>query len=132
MVPGGHVVVALSGEIDIVTAPAARNLLAEAASEAVTGIIVDLGGVTFLDAAGLGVLAGASGAVRHLPDGFRLVAVPARVLRLLRLTGLDRHLPAFPAPPRSRQSLLRLPEPRSTTASGGEVARAVAERGLPV
>jgi anti-sigma B factor antagonist len=101
MVPGGHVVVALSGEIDIVTAPAARDLLAEAASEAVTGITVDLSGVTFLDAAGLGVLAGASGAVQHLPGGFRLVAVPVRVLRLLRLTGLDRHLAAFPAPPGS-------------------------------
>lgn len=94
-------VVALTGEIDIVTAPVARDLLAEAASEAVTGITVDLGEVTFLDAAGLGVLAGAARAVGHLPDGFRLVAVPARVLRLLRVTGLDRHLATFPAPPRS-------------------------------
>jgi anti-sigma B factor antagonist len=101
MLPGGHVVVALSGEIDVVTAPETRDLLAEAAGEAVTGITVDLGGVTFLDAAGLGVLAGASEAVRHLPDGFRLVAVPARVLRLLRLTGLDCHLAAFAAPPRT-------------------------------
>jgi anti-sigma B factor antagonist len=102
MVPGGHVVVALTGEIDIVTAPVARDLLAEAASEAVTGITVDLGEVTFLDAAGLGVLAGASGNARHLPGGFRLVAVPARVLRLLMVTGLDRHLATFPAPPGSR------------------------------
>jgi hypothetical protein len=57
--------------------------------------------VTFLDAAGLGVLAGASGRARHLPGGLRLVAVPARVLRVLRLlalTGLDRHLAASPAP----------------------------------
>jgi len=99
MMPGGHVVVALSGEIDIVTAPVTRDLLAEAAGEAVTGITVDIGGVTFLDAAGLGVLVGASEEVRHLPDGFRLVAVPARVLRLLRLTGLDYHLAAFAAPP---------------------------------
>jgi anti-sigma B factor antagonist len=98
MVPGGHVVVALTGEIDVVTAPVARDLLAEAVSEAVTGITVDLGEVTFLDAAGLGVLAGASAAARHLPGGFRLVAVPARVLRLLRVTGLDRHLAVFPAP----------------------------------
>lgn len=51
--PGGHVVVALSGEIAVVTAPAARD-----------------------------VLAGASRAARHLPGGLRLVAVPARVLRL--------------------------------------------------
>jgi anti-anti-sigma regulatory factor len=81
--PGGHVAVALSGEIDIVAAPAVRKLLAEAVGQA---------------AAGLGALAGASGRARHLPGGFRLVAVPARVLRLLALTGLDRHLAASPAP----------------------------------
>ncbi len=51
---------ALSGEIDIVTAPAVRDALAGAVRQAVTGIIVDLGEVTFLDAAGLGVLAGAA------------------------------------------------------------------------
>jgi anti-anti-sigma factor len=59
VMPGGHVVVGLSGEIDVVTAPAAREVLAEAASQGVTGITVDLGEVTFMDAAGLGVLAGA-------------------------------------------------------------------------
>ena len=102
MLPGGHVIVALSGEIDIVSAPAVREVLAAAASQAVAGITVDLGGVTFMDAAGLGVLAGAGGRAPHLPGGFRLAAVPVRVLRLLRLTGLDRHLAAFPAPPSSR------------------------------
>jgi len=91
-------VVALSGEIDIAAAPAVREVLAEAVGQAAAGVIVDLGEVTFLDAAGLGVLAGASGRARHLPGGLRLVAVPARVLRLLALTGLDRHLAAFPAP----------------------------------
>jgi len=96
IMPGGHVVVALSGEIDIATAPAARDLLAEATSEGVTGITVDLGQVTFMDAAGLGVLASASKAARHLPEGLRLAAVPPRVLRLLRLTGLD-CLAAFPS-----------------------------------
>lgn len=101
MIPGGHVIVALSGEIDIATAPAVRDLLAGAAEKAVTGITVDLGMVTFLDAAGLGALAGAAGRVRHLPEGLRLVAVSPRVLRLLAITGLDRHLPAFPAPPGS-------------------------------
>ena len=101
--PGGHVVVALSGEFDIATAPAARVLLAELASAGVTGITVDLGGLTFVDAAGLGVLAGASRAAQYLPGGFWLVAVPARVLRLLRLTGLDRQLAVFPVPSGSRR-----------------------------
>lgn len=76
--PGGQVAVALSGEIDIVTAPAVRDVLAEAVRRAVTGVVVDLGEVAFLD-----------------------VAVPARVLRLLTLTGLDR-LADVPAPPGSQ------------------------------
>jgi anti-sigma B factor antagonist len=96
--PGGHVAVALSGEIDIITAPEVRDALAGATSEAVTGIVVDLSEVTFLDAAGLGALAGGAYRARHLPGGLRLVAVPPRVLRLLNITGLDRHLAAFPPP----------------------------------
>jgi anti-sigma B factor antagonist len=101
MMPGGHVVVALSGEFDITTAPATRDLLAKLTGPAVTGITVDLAGLTFVDAAGLGVLAGASRAARCLPGGFRLVAVPARVVRLLRLTGLGGQLAVFVAPPGS-------------------------------
>jgi len=73
-------------------------ILAGATSEAVTGIVVDLSEVTFLDAAGLGALAGGAHRARHLPGGLRLVAVPPRVLRLLNITGLDRHLAAFPPP----------------------------------
>jgi anti-anti-sigma factor len=97
--PGGHVVVALSGDLDIVSAATARQALAEATRRAVTGVIADLAGVTFLDAAGLGVLAGAAGRARHLPDGLRLAAVNPNALRLLKLTRLDRHLAAYPMPP---------------------------------
>lgn len=95
--------VAFSGELDIATAPAARDLLAELTSAAVAGMTVHVGGLTFVDAAGLRVLADASRAARCLPGGFRLVAVPARVLRLLRLTGLDRQLAVFPASSGSRR-----------------------------
>lgn len=109
MMPDGHVVVTLSGEIDIATAPAARDALAEAASRPVTGVTVDLGRVTFMDAAGLGVLGVAAGRARQLPGGFRLAAVPARVLRLLAVTGLDRHLPVSAEPPGSRSRRGRVP-----------------------
>lgn len=102
VMPGGHVVVALSGEFDIATAPAARDLLAELTSGAVTGITVDLGRLTFVDVAGLRVLACAARAARCLPGGFELVAAPARVVRLLRVTGLDRQLIVFPALPGRR------------------------------
>ena len=92
VLPTGHVQVSLSGELDIATAPAARDALDQAAGQAVTGLIIDLAEVTFLDAAGLGVLVGASKRARRLPEGLRLAAVPAHVLRLLQVTGLDRDL----------------------------------------
>jgi len=101
MLPGGYAVVALSGDIDIVAATAVRHILAEAVGRAVTGVIVDLGEVTFMDAAGLGALAGVAARARQLPDGLRLVAVPPQTRQLLKLTRLDSHLAAFPAPPRS-------------------------------
>jgi anti-sigma B factor antagonist len=110
--PGGHMVVALCGEIDMLTVPAVREVLAEATRRAVTGVIIDLAEVTFLDAAGLGALAGASGRARHLPGGLRLAAVPPRALRLLTLTGLDRHLAIFPAPPRREQPADAGPRPQ--------------------
>jgi anti-anti-sigma factor len=97
--PGGHVVVALSGDLDVVTADVVRRVLAEATRRAVTGVIADLAEVRFVDAAGLGVLAGAAGRARHLPGGLRLAAVPPNVLRLLKLTRLDGHLAAYPMPP---------------------------------
>ena len=97
--PGGHVVVTLSGDLDAVTAPAARLALADATRRAVAGVIADLAGVTFLDAAGLGVLAGAAGRARHLPDGIRFAAVSPNALRLLKLTGLNSHLATYPMPP---------------------------------
>lgn len=96
--PGGHVVVALSGDLDIVTADAVRQALAEATRRAVTGVIADLAEVTFLDAAGLGALAGAAGRAQHLPDGLRLAAVPPNAMRLLKLTQLGHHLAAYPMP----------------------------------
>lgn len=100
--PGGHVLVALSGDLDIVTAFEVRQALAEATRRAITGVVVDLAAVTFLDAAGLGVLAGASRRARHLPEGLRLAAIPPDALRLLKLTRLDRHLAAYPMPPGRR------------------------------
>jgi anti-sigma B factor antagonist len=96
----GRAIVSVSGDIDILTAPALRATFAEAIDRAETGVIADLSLVSFIDACGLGVLAGASGRARHLPAGLRLSGVPEHVHRLLRLTGLDSSLPAFPYVPR--------------------------------
>ena len=92
-VSGGRAIVSVAGELDIFTAPALRAAFTDAISRAQTGVIADLSLVSFIDASGLGVLAGASSRASHLPAGLRLSGVPEHVRRLLRITGLDSSLP---------------------------------------
>jgi anti-sigma B factor antagonist len=88
----GHVLVTVAGEIDIATVRQLRERLAAPAASG-RPLIVDLDRVTFIDAAGLGVLA--SAARRATARGASLHAVCARhqVQRLFTITGLDRQIP---------------------------------------
>jgi anti-sigma B factor antagonist len=89
----GHVLVTVAWEVDIATVPHLRERLAALAGGGRPLIIVDLDRVAFIDAAGLGVLAGA--ATRAALRGASLRAVCARhqVRRLFAITGLDRQIP---------------------------------------
>jgi anti-sigma B factor antagonist len=88
----GHVLVTVAGEVDTATVPLLRDRLA-APTASGWPLIVDLDGVTFIDAAGLGVLASAAG--RAAARGASLHAVCGRyqVQRLFTITGLDRQIP---------------------------------------
>lgn len=82
------VVLAVSGDVDIATAPRLRTSLAEAV-EHHPAIVVDLAGVEFMDSTGLGVLVAAY--TRAAASGRRLViARPQRIVRnALRLVQVD-------------------------------------------
>lgn len=84
-------VVRPSGDIDFDTAPALERALADALRSH-REVVLDLSEVTFMDCAGLNVIV----AARNQADlhGRRLVlrGVGHRVVRLLKLTGLHRHL----------------------------------------
>jgi anti-sigma B factor antagonist len=83
----GHVLITVAGEVDIATVPHLQErLAAPAASE--QPLIVDLDLVTFIDAAGLGVLA--SAASQAAAQG---VCARHQVRRLFTITGLDRQIP---------------------------------------
>jgi anti-sigma B factor antagonist len=88
----GHMLVTVAGEVDIATVPHLQERL-DAPATSGQPIIVDLDRVTFIDASGLGVLAGA--ARRAAAHGASLHAVCARhqVRRLFTITGLDRQIP---------------------------------------
>ena len=95
--------VAVDGELDLATTGWLENLLEEAlARPDLTDLVVDLGGVTFLDCASIGVLMRYRNRAVARGIGFRVVHVQARPMRVLALTGVGPLLTG-PAPVRSDQ-----------------------------
>jgi anti-sigma B factor antagonist len=90
------VVLTLTGEVDMVTAPQLQQAIVIAAKKAPTGMIVDLTGVKFLASAGLNVLVGAYLNVTGSAQ-FGIVADGAVVRRPLVLTGIDTFITLFPS-----------------------------------
>jgi anti-sigma B factor antagonist len=81
--------VAVSGEIDIFTAPEFKSVISEAIDAAGDNVIVDLAQATFIDSSSLGILISAHRRL-NLRDGRLIIAcdVPA-VRNTFRITGLD-------------------------------------------
>ncbi|MGK4584106.1 anti-sigma factor antagonist [Kitasatospora sp. HPMI-4] len=94
----GWSVVHVAGELDIATAEQLRQqvsgVLARRGPRA--RVIADLSELDFCDACGASALIDAYRTARRHGGRFCLVVPEGRVLRLLRLTGLDRLLPVFP------------------------------------
>ena len=88
------VTVVLDGEIDIATAPAIRRFLLAAISGGDVHLAVDMSGVTFIGAAGIGVLVAAANRAREAGGGLSLLAPSPQVGRLLDVLHLDAILPA--------------------------------------
>jgi anti-sigma B factor antagonist len=86
--------VVLDGEIDIATAPAVRRFLMAAISGGDVHLAVDMSGVTFIGAAGIGVLVAAANRAREAGGGLSLLAPSWQVRRLLDVLYLDGILPA--------------------------------------
>src|SRR5579875_3692136 len=84
----GYAVVTPVGELDIATVPWLRERLTGLAAEG-RPVVVDLGQVSFLGAAGLGVLVGAANRAEASGGSLHLARARPQVRRLLRLTGLD-------------------------------------------
>lgn len=86
--------VALDGEIDISNCPAIRRFLMAAINGGNVQLAVDMSGVTFIDAAGIGVLVAAANRARSAGGGLSLLAPSRQVQRLLDILHLDAILPA--------------------------------------
>jgi len=85
-----YTVLAVTGEVDVYTAPRLRERLVELASEGKRQIVVDLEGVEFLDSTGLGVLVGGLKRLRSHDGDLELVCTQARILKVFEITGLTK------------------------------------------
>ncbi|MGI5164381.1 STAS domain-containing protein [Spirillospora sp. CA-253888] len=99
----GRTIVALHGELDIASAPELRTHLLGTLQHSARLLILDLGEVTFCDAAGLAVLVAAGRRATEAGVTLHLANPRPQVTRLLLITGLDRGLLLHPtAPPAVR------------------------------
>src|SRR6059058_2060327 len=84
----GIEVIDVQGEIDMYTAPRLRELLIDLVSRGSYQLVVNLDKVGFLDSTGLGVLVGGLRRVRAHDGSLDLVCTQARILKILKITGL--------------------------------------------
>ena len=88
--PSGPTVIEVGGEIDVYTAPKLRERLVSLVEAGSYELIVDMESVEFLDSTGLGVLVGGLKRVRAHDGWIDLVCTQSRILRIFRITGLNR------------------------------------------
>jgi anti-sigma B factor antagonist len=92
---GATCAVTLQGEVDVYTAPRLKDTLVEAIEDGCVYVIVDLEDVAFIDSSGLGVLVGALRRAKERSGAIRLVCTKESILKIFRITGLDKVFPIF-------------------------------------
>ncbi len=97
-------VVTIAGEVDVYTSPALKERLIEAAEDGCTLMIVDLDEVGFIDSSGLGVLVGALRRLREQGAEMHVVCTREQILKIFRITGLDKVFPIFASVDQARSN----------------------------
>jgi anti-anti-sigma factor len=92
----GPVIVALAGELDMVSAPAVREQLLSLLRPDASRLVIDMSAVTYADASGLAVLVSTQRRAVLLGGTLRLAALRPEVAKVMTVTGLSRHLAAYP------------------------------------
>jgi len=92
---GGVATVEVEGEVDVYTAPRLKEQLVALIDDGCVSIILDLEKVSFIDSSGLGVLVGVLRRAREKGGAVHIVCTRDSVLKILRITGLDKVFPIF-------------------------------------
>ena len=91
-------VIAVSGEIDVSTAPELRDKLASLDAEAGATAVVDLSEVSFVDSTALGVLVSAVKRLRSSGGDLKLVVTKPHITKVLEITGLTEVFEIYASP----------------------------------
>ena len=91
----GATVVVVGGEIDVYTAPLLRDALDQQVAGGRIHLVVNLDDVDFMDSTGLGVLVGRLKLIRNNSGWMRVVCTRERILKVFRITGLDKVFAIF-------------------------------------
>lgn len=86
---------ALTGEVDVSVAPKLRTVLKELIDAGRLKIIVDLGGVDFIDSSGLGLFVMAYKSVKAYNGNIKFAKARPEVSKVIHLTRLDKHFELF-------------------------------------
>ena len=92
----GEIHLALCGELDCSSAPDLRSRISEVLATGAGSVVLDLAGLSFIDAAGLGVLIGAERQLRQRHGHLDLRRVPRPVQRVFDVAAVS----GFLQPPR--------------------------------
>ncbi|MFC4114203.1 STAS domain-containing protein [Nonomuraea zeae] len=107
LIPAAASVVRLRGELDLATRETVRESLLRALRHSTGLLILDLSGVSFCDAAGLGVMVGIQHQARSLGITLGLAAPGPHLASVLRLTDLDRSFPMYGITPGTSTGSIR-------------------------
>jgi anti-sigma B factor antagonist len=89
----GYQIVSVTGELDIATAEQAYSYISEVIDGRPAPVTVDLSGLTFCDASGLGALARIARHARQAGCQLMLASARPPLMKIMRITGLDRAFP---------------------------------------
>jgi anti-sigma B factor antagonist len=87
---GDAYLIALTGEVDLYTAPEFKQELLDAIGKGAKQVVVDLSGTTFIDSTTLGVLVGGVKRLRTNDGQLSLVCSDRNITKIFEITGLDR------------------------------------------
>jgi anti-sigma B factor antagonist len=91
----GQTTVTFAGELDYASADRAYGYVREAIDTHGGQVLLDVAGLSFCDARGLGAFARMSGHAGQAGSSVHLVAPPPRLRKIIRITGLDDQLPVL-------------------------------------